>query len=198
MAKKKAFISMAQAACLKLYAQGDFEHLLDLETEEAFVAAYKDAGDTLLTFLMNELSASEDCESMAQAVARVERAIDDLKAAKRNIEAELLKLGDLHVRVTLTTIEGRTGQFVIGSNKGETTWDIEDTSGHDVTQSAVFETFRIGKLGEAAFVDSYTASGDDWRAIEDMGDQVQITNDIRDGVELEVAVKRQVHEYATA
>jgi hypothetical protein len=194
---KKGFISIAQAACLRLYAKGDFEHLLDSKTEEEFVAAYKGAGDTLLTFLMIELSASEDCESLAQAVGRVDNAIDDLKGVKTALDADLRKLGDLHVRVTLSTQEGRTGQFVIGS-KSRAVWDKEDTSGHDVTQAALFESFRLGKTGQPEFVDSYNASGDDWRAIEDMGDQCQITNDVRDGVELEVSVKRQVHEYEPA
>ena len=195
---KKSFISMAQAACLRLYSKGGFEHLLDSKTEEDFVAGYKDAGDTLLTFLMIELSASEDCESVVDAVQRVDNAIDDLEAVKRSLEAELVTLGDLHVLVTLTTQEGRSGQFVAGS-KEKTVWDKKDRSGHDVTLDAVFEVFRYGTKGDVEFVDRrYTLSGDDWGAMEDMGDQSQITKDVRDGVELEAAIRRQVHEYTSA
>ncbi|MBK6616541.1 hypothetical protein [Ottowia sp.] len=188
---KKSFISLAQAACLRMYATGDFEHLLDSPTEEEFVKGYKDAGDTLLTFLMVELAVSEDCDSLGVAIERVRTAVMDLKAVERNLGAELEGMGNVHVRLTLNTSDGRVGQCILGATE-KMAWDNEDGDGHTV--EAVFETFRYAAKGEPEFIDEVRVSGDDWRAIDSLGDEAQITADVRAGVELSVAVSRQVLE----
>ncbi len=107
----KSYINAAQAVCLSLYASGDFEHLLESPSEDEFKKAVEESGDGLLRFLMTELATSEGCDSITEAMNRVHMAIEDLQGAKRNLEKELDKLSDTHVRVTLVTRLGRTGQF---------------------------------------------------------------------------------------
>lgn len=97
---------------------------------------------------------------------------------------------DLHVRVTLSTIEGRTGQAVLDSML-KMKWDQKDNSGHDVTQAALFESFRISRTNSIETVASYNASGDNWRAIESVGNLSQIARDVRNGIELCDAVEKQ-------
>lgn len=61
-----------QRACAQHYADGDFAHVETLDQA-------RDQHDTLFTFLMIELASSEDCDSRAEAVRRVDMANDNLR-----------------------------------------------------------------------------------------------------------------------
>ena len=79
-------LNKAQAACLETYAGGDFSHLLGLNSKDEVNAAIAECGDTLLKFLMIELSTSEDCDSTVTAMGRIAAAIEDLTAVKGAID----------------------------------------------------------------------------------------------------------------
>ncbi len=179
----KSWINAAQAVCLSLYATGDFEHLLDSPSEGEFNKGVEESGDGLLRFLMTELATSEGCGSITEAMNRVHMAIEDLQGVKRNLEKELDKVSDTHVRVTLVTRLGRTGKFVIGS-KDPAVWD--DADGDDETTSAVFGLFRIGKLGETEIISTEEIDGDQWRDLE-MGGGVEL---VRSGVHLGMSLRQ--------
>ena len=83
----RAFINRAQTTCLEFYASGSFGHLLGSESESEFKDALQNCGDGLLRFLVVELSANEDCEDIEDAIGRVSRAIEDLEAVHRNLNA---------------------------------------------------------------------------------------------------------------
>lgn len=85
--KMKSHLNKAQTVCLQSYATGDFAHLLEIESKESFDAAIDDCGDTLLRFLMIELSTSEDCDSTETAVRRIMTTISDLKVVSDAIES---------------------------------------------------------------------------------------------------------------
>lgn len=83
----KSFINAAQAQCLKTYEGGEFAHLLEQPSEETFMKACKECGDTLLVFLMIELSAAEGCDSETEAASRLDKAIEQLQAVRNSLEA---------------------------------------------------------------------------------------------------------------
>jgi|JI10StandDraft_1071094.scaffolds.fasta_scaffold1076783_1 hypothetical protein len=78
-------LNQAQMKCLEFYANGDFNHLSQIESESEFKKALADCDDTLFLFLMNELASSEDCDCMAEAIARVNSAIQDLQRVQDNL-----------------------------------------------------------------------------------------------------------------
>jgi hypothetical protein len=82
----KPFINKAQATCLEKYAQGDFAHLLEIESQSEFKDAIENCGDGLLRFLIVELSTSEDCDGTATAFNRVSTAIADLEKIKEALD----------------------------------------------------------------------------------------------------------------
>ena len=82
----KPFINKAQAKCLEKYAQGDFAHLLEIESQSEFKDAIENCGDGLLRFLIVELSASEDCDGSATALNRVSKAITELEEIQEALE----------------------------------------------------------------------------------------------------------------
>lgn len=61
-------------AVLRDYADGDFAYL----AEQEFITEVDQLGDTLLTFILIELSVEEDCESLEDGISRMTRARDDL------------------------------------------------------------------------------------------------------------------------
>lgn len=64
-----------QKAALRTYANGDYAYLID----KLDLDIYKDAlGDTLLKFILIELSTGEGCEDVDDAMNRMEQARDDL------------------------------------------------------------------------------------------------------------------------
>ena len=81
----KLSLNAAQKKCLEFYANGDFEHLADIESEFQFKESLNDCGDGLLRFLMNELASSEDCDSLETAMQRLDSAIEDIRAVQRNV-----------------------------------------------------------------------------------------------------------------
>jgi len=66
-------INRFQRAALEVYAGGDFNHIQAYEFSE-------DHGDSLLTFVLAELSENEDCDSLDTAINRIEMGVEDLKA----------------------------------------------------------------------------------------------------------------------
>ena len=80
-------LNKAQAVCLETYSGGDFAHLVEVDSKEELDAAMADCGDTLLQFLMIELSASEDCDSTVTAINRITTAISDLTNVLQAIQA---------------------------------------------------------------------------------------------------------------
>jgi hypothetical protein len=83
----KSHINKAQAVCLEVYANGEFSHLLELDSKTALDLEIADCGDTLLKFLMIELSTSEDCDGTDTAIARIATAMNDLKTVQDAIGA---------------------------------------------------------------------------------------------------------------
>lgn len=80
---------------------GNIETKFD-EFQQTVLAAYEngefsayspsnigDCGDSLLTFLLCELSESEDCDSNECAVARLDTAIRQLEAVRSSFELKL-------------------------------------------------------------------------------------------------------------
>lgn len=80
-----------QQLVLHVYGNGDFAHFAEITSQEAFNTALGDCGDTLLRFLMNELSNKEDCETQEDAISRLNQAIEDLDAAKDVIESGTIR-----------------------------------------------------------------------------------------------------------
>ena len=78
-------LNQAQMKCLEFYANGDFNHLSQIESVSEFTKALANCDDTLLHFLMKELASSEDCDCMAEAIERVDGAIQDLQRVQDNL-----------------------------------------------------------------------------------------------------------------
>ena len=80
------FLNSAQVTCLSFYGQGDFAHLIETPSFEEFQREMEQCGDTLLQFMVVELAGSEDCDSVATAIQRMENAIQDIEAVKWNLD----------------------------------------------------------------------------------------------------------------
>lgn len=81
-------LSPAQIACATTYGNGDFAHLIDLaqQSEREYQRELAGSGDPLFRFLMNELDPREDCDSDAEALHRLEMAVQDIIGVKAAIE----------------------------------------------------------------------------------------------------------------
>lgn len=82
-----------QRAVLRDYADGDFAHHADKDTIEDPTVF----GDTLLTFIMIELSTEEDCDDLDTGIQRITSAQDDLTVALyalQHLHAEILSRED--------------------------------------------------------------------------------------------------------
>jgi hypothetical protein len=64
--------NQAQKTALRFYDEGSFEGVTSVEEVE-------EAGDTLLVFILRELDSSEDCDTMGEAVRRMETAQAQLR-----------------------------------------------------------------------------------------------------------------------
>lgn len=73
-------LNRAQEILLSKYAEGDFQYLLEIKTQEAMAHQLAECGDGLLRFLMVELSDKEDCKDLGTARDRLRTAIDQLEA----------------------------------------------------------------------------------------------------------------------
>lgn len=69
-----------QTIAAQTYAGGDFAHCESLS--EA-----KQIGDTLFGFVMVELADSEGCDSLEEAIRRMENALDDLRGVYNALES---------------------------------------------------------------------------------------------------------------
>ena len=61
-----------QRAALEAYAFGDFNHIETYSYDEG-------CGDSLLSFVLIELSSKERCDGWDTAIDRIETAVEDLK-----------------------------------------------------------------------------------------------------------------------
>lgn len=69
-----------QRAVALAYAHGDFAHMATLQGD-ALSAALKECGDGLFRFIMTELSTSEGCRNLDDAVGRLHAAVEQLQDA---------------------------------------------------------------------------------------------------------------------
>lgn len=83
-----------QKAILKDYADGDFADLI----HEGHIENLHDLGDTLLSFMLIELSNSEDCKSAAEASER-------LGIAHKQIEVAMLALDALNQEIAQRSLD---------------------------------------------------------------------------------------------
>lgn len=70
-------LNTMQKAVLEVYGHGDYKHIIDMPDAEARQAILN-AGDTLLRYIMIDISDSECVEGAEDAVARLEHAVNDL------------------------------------------------------------------------------------------------------------------------
>lgn len=73
-------INSFQRIALTVYADGDFDYLKTYDYKDEY-------GDSLLSFVLAELSDNEDCESLAMAIDRIQSGIDDLQAVLAALQA---------------------------------------------------------------------------------------------------------------
>lgn len=72
------FMNQWQKAVCDTYGGGDYRHL---KRSPRWQDQLEDLGDTLFSFLMIELSDTEDCEDAQTALQRLEAARDDIDQA---------------------------------------------------------------------------------------------------------------------
>lgn len=88
--------SEAQILVINSYQEGEFSYMAEPEAcelngsspEQVRQALMDECGDGLLRFLLVELSKSEDCNSLDEAVRRIDKACDQLREVAQAIEAE--------------------------------------------------------------------------------------------------------------
>lgn len=73
-------INQFQRAALEAYAGGAFSYLETYEYRQ-------EHGDSLLTFILAELSDKEDCEDLETALRRIESGISDLQDVLEALQA---------------------------------------------------------------------------------------------------------------
>lgn len=83
LTKLPMILNSFQKAVLGTYQNGDFAYLAD----DGVIADPYDLGDTLLTFLLIELSTGEDCDTLEDADGRLRSANKDIKAGLKAIKA---------------------------------------------------------------------------------------------------------------
>ena len=93
---KPPAISAWQRAALASYDLGEFRYIADATTAATLREGLRDCGDSLLRFIVSELSPQEDCESFDDAIRRMTVArnqlndlIEDLQEAANNPAAAL-------------------------------------------------------------------------------------------------------------
>lgn len=77
-------LNAIQIEVAKSYAEGDFSEIITSPDWRHYLAR---CGDTLFSFLMIELSPGEDCENLETALARLQRAADDIETVFDHLEA---------------------------------------------------------------------------------------------------------------
>ena len=76
-------LNLFQKAILKEYADGDFATL----AHDGVIEDVHDLGDTLLSFMLIELSSSEDCKTVDEAAERLSIAARQIEVAVQALEA---------------------------------------------------------------------------------------------------------------
>jgi len=69
-------LNTIQIEVAKSYANGDFRDIVESDDWRRYLTT---CGDTLFSFLMMEFSPGEDCENVETALARLQRAADDIE-----------------------------------------------------------------------------------------------------------------------
>lgn len=81
--QKSEPLSPWQITALTVYAGGDYSYVSEYSFDD-------DYGDSLLTFVMAELSYNEDCESRDMALRRIEAGIADLETVRDELSKLLI------------------------------------------------------------------------------------------------------------
>lgn len=91
IARQNGLINVWQEQVIRDYANGEFSTILDVAEKVDFDLAVNECGDTLLVFLVRELSSSEGVDCVDEAASRVDTAITQLMEALRSVQS----LGDV-------------------------------------------------------------------------------------------------------
>ncbi|MFP3637560.1 hypothetical protein [Paraburkholderia sp. SIMBA_054] len=75
------WLNPSQIAVLETYDRGEFNHLVRCATQEEFDAQLAQCGDSLLRFLMTDLSEQQGCTSSGDAISQINGSISRLKEA---------------------------------------------------------------------------------------------------------------------
>lgn len=79
---KPMILNAFQKAVLEDYSDGDFSYLI----EDGAIANVRDLGDSLLSFMLIELSTQEGCTTIDDAVSRLNSGRDDIDVALEAME----------------------------------------------------------------------------------------------------------------
>jgi hypothetical protein len=74
-----SLFNKAQTVLLENYENGEFKYLLAHTNPVTMAQELNLCGDGLLKYLMSELAASEDCDSVEEAISRVDTSITQLE-----------------------------------------------------------------------------------------------------------------------
>jgi hypothetical protein len=77
-----------QRTALTTYALSEFAYLADATNARALKESLRDCGDSLLRFIVSELSAREDCDSFDDAIRRITVARNQLSDLIEDLQAQ--------------------------------------------------------------------------------------------------------------
>jgi len=100
MGKSPPPLNTIQTEVAKSYAEGDFSEII---TSDDWRHTLASCGDTLFSFLIIELSPGDDCENLETALARLQRAADDIETVFDHLEALAESVGGLNPQTTTST-----------------------------------------------------------------------------------------------
>lgn len=87
--KNESCLNEAQRIVLKTYANGEYAYQIDViekpaigPSRQVMDAFLENCGDSLLVFMLIELSDAEDCEDVDTALGRIDTAFRQLKEVK--------------------------------------------------------------------------------------------------------------------
>lgn len=76
-----------QKAAFRSYGGGDYRHLIDIEDEKQFTAAFAEIDDTLFKYIVIDLGDATNCESLEMAQDRLLSAKDELDNVLNALDA---------------------------------------------------------------------------------------------------------------
>jgi hypothetical protein len=85
-----AWINAFQRNVLEQYDRGEYLYLLDLPSEAAFDEGVSNTGDGLFRFVISEMSASADCDSIDEAINRLDNASNQLSQLNGALHSMLI------------------------------------------------------------------------------------------------------------